>query len=62
MLVTPVTREGITLEQASTPTRLVWDTNMAAVLLIRDTNKGGMTSCENVLYKVYWLLKTLSDK
>ena len=30
---------------------------MAAVLLIRDTNKGAMTSCENVLYKVYWPLK-----
>ena len=41
MLVTPGTREGFTKEkQASPPTGLVWDTNMAAVLLIRDTNKG----------------------
>ena len=62
MLVIPGTREGFTKEQASPPTGLVWDTNMAAVLLIRDTNKGGMTSCKNALYKVYWSLKTLSDK
>ena len=62
MLVTPGTREGFTKEkQASPPTGLLWDTNMAAVLLIRDTNKWGMTSCENALYKVYWPLKTLSD-
>ena len=32
MLVIPGTREGFTKEQASPPTGLVWDTNMAAVL------------------------------
>ena len=34
-------------KKRSTPTGLVWDTNMAAVLLFRDTNMAAVTSCEN---------------
>ena len=33
----------------STPTGLVWDTNMAAVSLFRDTNMAAVTSGENSL-------------
>ena len=36
--------------KSSTPTGLVWDTNMAAVLLFWDTNMAAMTSRENTLY------------
>ena len=42
-----------TLQQSqklrSTPTRLVWDTTMAAVSLSWDTNMAAVTSCENTL-------------
>ena len=34
-------------KKRSTLTGLVWDTNMAAVLLFRDTNLAAVTSCEN---------------
>ena len=32
---------------SSTPTELVWDTNMAAVSLFWDTNMAAVASCEN---------------
>ena len=34
-------------KKSSTRTGLVWDTNMAAVLLFRDTNMAAVTTCEN---------------
>ena len=34
-------------KKSSTPTGLVWGTNMAAVLLFRDTNMAAVTPCEN---------------
>ena len=33
--------------KSSTPRRLVWDTNMAAVSVFWDTNMAAVTSCEN---------------
>ena len=35
----------------STPTGLVWDTDMAAVSLFWDTSMAAVTSCENTLLK-----------
>ena len=40
-------KKAFTQEKSSTPTGLVWDTNMAAVSLFWDTNMAAMTSCEN---------------
>ena len=40
-------------EKSSTPTGLVWDTNMAAVSLFWDTNMAAVTSYENTLYVYY---------
>ena len=39
-------------EKSSTPTGLVWDTNMAAVSLFWNTNMAAVTSCEYALYAV----------
>ena len=47
------TKESVCKQNSSTPTGLVWDTNMAAVSLIWDTNMAAVTSCENTLYQVY---------
>ena len=44
------------MRRSSTPTGLVWDTNMAAVSLFWDTNMATVTSCVNTLY----LLKNLA--
>ena len=44
------------MRRSSTPTGLVWDTNMAAVSLFWDTNMATVTSCVNILY----LLKNLA--
>ena len=43
------TEESVYVKKSSTPTGLVWDTNMAAVSLFRDTNMAAVTSCENAL-------------
>ena len=44
------TKESVfSQERSSTPTGLVWDTNMAAVSLFWDTNMAAVTSCENTL-------------
>ena len=40
-------KKAFTQEKSSTPTRLVWDTNMAAVSLFWDKNMATMKSCEN---------------
>ena len=40
-------KKAFTKEKSSTPTGLVWDTNMAAVSLFWDTNMATMTSSEN---------------
>ena len=40
-------KKAFTQEKSSTPTGLVWDTNMAAVSLFWDTNTAAVTSCEN---------------
>ena len=40
-------KKAFTKEKSSTPTGLVWDTNVAAVSLFWDTNMAAMTSCEN---------------
>ena len=37
-------------ENISTPTELVWDTNMAAVSLFWNINMAAVTACENTLY------------
>ena len=37
------------LQKSSTPTGLIWDTNMADLSLLRDTNMADMTSRENAL-------------
>ena len=42
-------KKAFTYEKSSTPTGLVWDTNMAAVSLFWDTNMATMMSCENTL-------------
>ena len=42
-------RKRLHKKKSSTPTGLVWDTNMAAVSLFRDTNMAAVTSCENTL-------------
>ena len=41
-------KKAFAQEESSTPTGLVWDTNMAAVLLFWDTNMAAVTSCENI--------------
>ena len=40
-------KKTFTQEKSSTPTGMVWDTNIVAVLLFWDTNMAAMTSCEN---------------
>ena len=40
-------KKAFTLEKGSTPAGLIWDTNMAAVLLFLDTNMVDVISCEN---------------
>ena len=40
-------KKAFAYEKSSTPTGVVWDTNMAAVSLFWDTNMAAMTSCEN---------------
>ena len=58
------TREAFTQEKSSSPTGLIWntnmtaiplfwDTNMAAVSLFRNTNMAEVTSSENALYTLY---------
>ena len=47
---------------SSTPTGLVWDTNMAAVSLFWDTNMAAVTSCENSLYFFVGTLYRFSAK
>ena len=44
------TKESVYIKKSSTPTGLVWDTNMAAVSLLWDTNMAAVTSCENTQY------------
>ena len=43
-------RKRLHMKKSSTPTGLVWDTNMAAVSLFWDTNMAAGTSCENTLF------------
>ena len=38
--------ESVYKRKSSTPTGLVWDTNMAALLFFWDTNMADMTLCE----------------
>ena len=40
------------LEKSSTPTGLVWSTNITTVSLFWDTNMAAVTSCENPLLRV----------
>ena len=40
-------KKAFTQEKSSTPTGMVWDTNIAAISLFWDTNMAAMTSCEN---------------
>ena len=42
-------KKAFTYEKGSTPTGLVWNTNMVAVLLFWKTNMADVT-CQNVLY------------
>ena len=43
------TKESVCIRKSSTPTGLVWYTNMAAVSLFRNYNMAAVTSCENAL-------------
>ena len=43
-------KKAFTKEKSSTPTGLIWDTNMAAVLLFWNTNIAAVTSYENAQY------------
>ena len=43
------TKESVYREKSLTPTRLVCNTNMAAVSLFWNTNIAAVTSCENAL-------------
>ena len=43
-------KKAFAYEKSTTPRRLVWDTNAAAVSLFWDTSMAAMTSCENTLY------------
>ena len=45
-------KKAFVLEKSSTPTGLIWDTNMATVSLFWDTNLVAVTSCQNTLYTV----------
>ena len=49
MLICWNKRKRLHKKKNSTPTGLVWDTNMAAVSLFWDTNMAAVTSCENTL-------------
>ena len=42
-------KKAFSLEKSSTPTGLVWNTNMAPISLFRNTNMASVTSCENAL-------------
>ena len=50
-----------TKEKISTPTGLVWDSNMATISLFWDTNMVAVTSCENslLMYIVCVLVKVM---
>ena len=41
-------KKVFTKEKISTPTELVWNTNMAAVLLFWNTNMAAVTPCETL--------------
>ena len=41
-------KKAFAQEKSSTPTGLVWDTNMVAALLFWDTNMAAVSSCENI--------------
>ena len=43
-------KKAFTYEKSSTPTGLVWGTDMAAVSLFWNTNMVPVTSCENALF------------
>ena len=43
------TKESVCIRKSSTPTGLVWDTNMIAVSMSWNTNMATVTSCENTL-------------
>ena len=43
-------KKAFAQEKSSTPTGLIWDTNMAALSWFWDTNMAAVTSCENTLY------------
>ena len=45
-------RKRLHKKRVQLPQDLVWDTNMAAVLLFWDTNIAAMTSCENTQFLV----------
>ena len=47
---------GTKREKSSTPTGLVWDTNMAAVSLFWNTNMASVMSCENTLLKCFFVV------
>ena len=42
-------KKAFSLEKSSTPTGLVWNTNMAPISLFRNTNMASVTSSENAL-------------
>ena len=52
-------KKALALEKSSTPIRLVWDTNMAAVSLFWDTNMA-VKSCENTLFRMWMVVVTFS--
>ena len=45
-------KKAFASEKSSTPTGLVWNTNMAAFSLFWKTNMAAVTSCQNALYAV----------
>ena len=48
--------KAFTQEKSSTPTGLVWNTNMAAISLLWNSNMAAVTSCENALYLTCFVL------
>ena len=48
-------KKVFTKEKRSTPTGLVWDTNMVAVLMFWSINMAAVTSCEQHDRLVTWL-------
>ena len=55
-------RKRLHKKRSSTPTGLVWDTNMAAVSLFWDTNMAAMTSCENTTTTLYLFVVVVSNE